>query len=106
MKHDTANRAADLLRDLEAALDEPLTAEQIAEDVEMTVRTVQRHLVRLEHRGKVARLEGAHTPEGREPDRWVRAELSQGGELSQGTQTTVHPLTSVPNLHVIYGGGA
>jgi DNA-binding transcriptional ArsR family regulator len=92
MRHDTASRAADILRDLEVAQGEPLTAEEIAVDVEMTVRTVQRHLVRLEHRGKVARLEGAHTPEGREPDRWVRAELSQGGERRKAPKRQFTPL--------------
>jgi DNA-binding transcriptional ArsR family regulator len=90
MRHDTAERVDEVLRVLESA-GESLTAQELADQTDYSLRSVQRWLGELERTGKVIRTEGEHKLEGREPDRWTRAgalwEMTVGDIqlLSQGS---------------------
>lgn len=72
MRHDKAERLVEVLQVVEVAT-EPLTAEQVAEQTDYSLRSVQRWLEDLADRYKVRRIEGAVVPgHGQEPDRWER----------------------------------
>ncbi len=73
MRHAKAARLDEVLRMVEQA-DEPVTAQEIADRTDYSLRSVQGWLSDLSKRYMITRVEGKPSPDGgSEPDRWTRA---------------------------------